>query len=268
MSAPSWLNDDNIETASKAAKNPVLQKMASNPVVQEAAFSAAKGAVTNEPNWATPTSPGKDVESGNFSSSSNNGSTASTTPGRGYSAVDLGVSDEVHKSMGTHHLVLRILYFTTAVLLGAAAGLYLANSSNSTTTSSSSSSTQAQMTQNGVSTGNTQNQIGLAFFALYVLFFATMICCFEVGLSVFSKLVAVNFGFMYNIWSRFIFMLYVGFMSFSFGAFGIAAMCWLYFVGLIHVYVSFRFPKYEEYIRRKHFYAGESAPLPPRTSML
>ena len=67
---------------------------------------------------------------------------------------------------------------------------------------------------------------------------------------------------MYNITARFVFLLYVGFMSYSFGTFGIAAMCWLYFVGLIHVYASIRFPKMGAYLRNKHYYEGAGVAKP------
>ena len=64
------------------------------------------------------------------------------------------------KNMLRHVLAIRILYMTAAILLGAAAGLSLVN----------------------------QKNVGLAFFALYVLFFSLMICFFELGLSVFNLL--------------------------------------------------------------------------------
>ena len=46
-------------------------------------------------------------------------------------------------------------------------------------------------------------------------------------------------------------------MSFSFGTIGIAAMSWLYFVGLVYLYIWWKFPKFEEYLRRTHYYQGK-----------
>jgi hypothetical protein len=71
-----------------------------------------------------------------------------------------------------------------------------------------------------------------------------------------AKFIANNFGFMYTLPGRWAFLLFVGFMAFSLGTIGIAAMCWLYVIGLVHVYVIFKFPKFEEYVRRKHYYDG------------
>jgi len=71
-----------------------------------------------------------------------------------------------------------------------------------------------------------------------------------------AKYIASNFGFMYSLIGRVVFLLFVGFMAFNLSSIGIAAMCWLYFVGLIHAYILWKFPKFEEYVRRKHFYGN------------
>ncbi len=71
-----------------------------------------------------------------------------------------------------------------------------------------------------------------------------------------SRLLAINFGFLYNLGGRWIFLLFVGFMSFSLSTIGIAAMCFLYVVGLFHAYIMWKFPRFEEYLRKKHYYEG------------
>jgi hypothetical protein len=59
-------------------------------------------------------------------------------------------------SMKRWHLALRILYMAASIFLATAAALSLQN----------------------------QTDLGLVFFAFYVLFFSAIICCFEVGMSV------------------------------------------------------------------------------------
>lgn len=74
-----------------------------------------------------------------------------------------------------------------------------------------------------------------------------------------ASAIAVNFGFMYSLTGRWLFLLFVGFMSFSLSTLGIVAMCFLYAVGLFHGYLMYRFPRFEEYLRKKHYYEGKQA---------
>jgi hypothetical protein len=74
-----------------------------------------------------------------------------------------------------------------------------------------------------------------------------------------SRGIAENFGFMYTLSGRSIFLLFVGFMSYSLSTLGIVAMCVLYAVGLFHGYVMYRFPRFEEYLRKKHYFEGRQA---------
>ena len=46
--------------------------------------------------------------------------------------------------------------------------------------------------------------------ACYVTIFSCLLCCFETHLKQISKLIAVNFGFMYSAKSRSVFMLFIG----------------------------------------------------------
>lgn len=75
-----------------------------------------------------------------------------------------------------------------------------------------------------------------------------------------ARFIAVNFGFMYTLGGRAIFLLLVGFMSFSLGIVGQIAMAWLYFVGCIHIYIMCKFPEFESYLRKKHYYEGKRDP--------
>ena len=46
--------------------------------------------------------------------------------------------------------------------------------------------------------------------ACYVVVFSCLLCCFETHLKQISKIIALNFGFMYNAKSRSVFMLFIG----------------------------------------------------------
>ncbi len=72
-----------------------------------------------------------------------------------------------------------------------------------------------------------------------------------------AKLIATNFGFLYSLSGRTIFLLFVGFMSFQISLFGKIVMGILYAVGAFHAYVMWKFPRFEEYLRKKHYYEGK-----------
>ncbi len=71
-----------------------------------------------------------------------------------------------------------------------------------------------------------------------------------------ARLIAINFGFMYSLSGRCIYLLFVGFMSFQLYTLGKVAMGALYGVGLFHFYIMWKFPRFEEYLRKKHYYEG------------
>eukprot|EP01036_Dinobryon_divergens_P032148 gene32148-41683_t len=61
-----------------------------------------------------------------------------------------------------------------------------------------------------------------------------------------SKIIALNFGFMYNAKSRSVFMLFIGTILFSFSLFGrIIGVCMLANAGF-NLYIIFRYPEYEK----------------------
>jgi hypothetical protein len=93
----------------------------------------------------TPHKSTNDVETGSI-----RGSEPSASPS------EFIIEEETLKDMQKWHLGLRIGYMGAAVFMSAAAALSLQN----------------------------QGDIGLAFFAIYVFFFAALLCCFEFALSV------------------------------------------------------------------------------------
>jgi hypothetical protein len=105
-----------------------------------------------------------------------------------------------------------------------------------------------------VRTFQIETSAGLLFFAFYIFIFSLLICCFETQYFAFiAKFLAINFGFMYNIIGRWVFLLFVGFMCYTLGDLGIAAMAALYFAGVCHALLMYKFPIFSTYQRMLHF---------------
>lgn len=200
-------------------------KVAQNPAAQKAAVAAAKHVPPPPPPKASssyvPPNATNDLESAPVPTSA---------PANDPSS-EFVIEEATLKAMQNWHLALRLSYMAASSFMAIAAGLSL----------------------------QSQKNLGLIFFALYVLFFSTMIWCFEFNLQMVASAIAVNFGFMYSLTGRWLFLLFVGFMSFSLSTLGIVAMCFLYAVGLFHGYLMYRFPRFEEYLRKKHYYEGKQA---------
>ena len=82
--------------------------------------------------------------------------------------------------------------------------------------------------------------------ACYVVAFACLLCCFESGLQVVLRVIALNFGFMYSAKARSVFMLFVGSILFSFSLFGkIVGFAMLANAGF-NIYAIVKYPGFEE----------------------
>jgi hypothetical protein len=151
---PSWLNEENISTASKVAQNPAVQKAAKDPAVQKAAINAARNAPPPPPPPPKAQPAWTDPEVGKPVAEVVGAAPATTsTDGR---ASEFVIEEETLKEMQKWHLALRLSYMAATVLMCVAAVLTL----------------------------QVQKDIGLVFFACYVFFFAVLICCFEFAMSV------------------------------------------------------------------------------------
>ena len=131
--------------------------------------------------------------------------------------------------MAKWHLILRCCYVVSVIFMAVSAGLSLVG----------------------------QTDLGKIFFALYVLLFCTLICCQEVALNAILRIIAMNFGFLYTFLGKITFILFIGFMSFSLGTLGISAMAVLYASTCLQIYIMCKFPKFEAYVRQKHYYSGQ-----------
>jgi hypothetical protein len=95
--------------------------------------------------------------------------------------------------------------------------------------------------------------IDIFFLAAYVMTFSVIICCFEAALPGISNIIAANFGFLYSLPGRFFFSLFVGFLCFSLKIWGIVVGSAMMLVLILNIYVLCAFPKYEAWLRTKHF---------------
>jgi uncharacterized membrane protein len=100
---------------------------------------------------------------------------------------------------------------------------------------------------------SSSNSLSSNFLAIYVLFFATLICCYEIALKRTSFIIAQNFGFMYSPIGRSIFLALVAFMCFELSTFGKVMFAFLVVMGFVQLYVNCKHPKFEEYMRSLHF---------------
>ena len=113
-----------------------------------------------------------------------------------------------------YHLYMRVANVVLTSLMCAAAGIQLVNA-----------------------------DLAGAVICVYVFFFGLLICCFEAHLRAVARVIADNFGFMYDSKGRFLFMVFVGILCFNLKIFGIivgAALVANSFVGL---YIMCSFPQ-------------------------
>lgn len=147
---PSWLNEENINTAATAASNPAVQKAATNPNVQKAVARNIPPPPPKAPAPAPPTAnPAYDPEAAHAVPVAT--ATAASSP-----ASEFVIEEETLKQMQKWHIALRLSYVVATVFMCVAAVLSLQN----------------------------QKDVGVIFFAGYVFYFAVLICCFEFALNV------------------------------------------------------------------------------------
>lgn len=88
--------------------------------------------------------------------------------------------------------------------------------------------------------------------SVYLFAFACILCCFETHLRMIARIIAGNFGFLYNAKGRTIFLLFVGILCFSLksilGIISGVAMC---VNAVFNALVLFRYPEIEEQQQRK-----------------
>jgi hypothetical protein len=99
------------------------------------------------------------------------------------------------------------------------------------------------------------NNLATLFLAFYVSFFGLLIVCVEIALKIVARLIAENFGFLYNPVMRFLFLFLNMVLCYELGLIGKIAVCVLAFTGCTHIYVAWRHPQFEHVLRKKHYYS-------------
>lgn len=213
-------------------ENPAAQKvakgLAANPAVQNAVKNEVKKEIMGGSSAPPPppVAPGWASEKSTPTSPSAKKDVENQKPTE--AVTDYPMEAETLAQMGKYHLFLRLMYIAAAIFMSFAAALSLAG----------------------------QSDLGKAFFAIYVMIFCTLICCFEAALSAIARVLAINFGFLYTMYGRLAFILFICFMSYSLGLLGLIAMCVMLVVMCYHFFIIYKFPRFEEYLRKKHYYEG------------
>ena len=79
----------------------------------------------------------------------------------------------------------------------------------------------------------------------YTIAFACLLCCFESGLQVVLRTIALNCGFMYSAAWRSAFMIFISTILFSFSIFGKVVGILMLVNAAFNVYAIWRYPGYE-----------------------
>jgi hypothetical protein len=110
---------------------------------------------------------------------------------------------------------------------------------------------------------SSSNEVSTVMLGLYVMFFAILICCFELAFKFATVMIVQNFGFMYNPFGRACFIIFVAIMCFQLSTMGKAMFALLIAQGLLQAYVYCACPHYEAYTRKLHFYGTEDSVTSP-----
>lgn len=146
-----------------------------------------------------------------------------------------GIDDEELRKMKRCHEILRIVMLTVSTLM---------------------------MVTCYVNFANTSNSLAANFLAIYVLFFSTLICCYEIAFQGIAMIMVQNFGFMYNPVGRSIFLIFTAIMLFQLSLMGRVMFGLLLLAGIFQIGINCRHPKFEQYMRITHFYRKEPIAQP------
>ena len=119
----------------------------------------------------------------------------------------------------------------------------------------------------------TSNTVATNFLAVYVFFFSTLVCCYEVALKQVVVIIVQNFGFLYNPVGRTIFVIFLAILLFQLSVMGMVMFAILLFMGIVQIYVDCKHPKFEKYKQVVHYFGKATAeyrsapPADPNGSM-
>ena len=212
---PAWLSAQHVESMTAAAQNPIVQQAVVQTVTQAALQAISGPSDDKNVSWLTA---GAKNQNG---SAPRDEESASVTG----SEISIPVGIVELKEIERWAKRLRVAYMSISAVMALAAFMSLGS-----------------------------DDLGVMFMALYVWFFALLIFCSELALRGVAKLIAQNFGFMYNPAGRIIFFLFIAVMCYELGLLGKIVMGMLTAASIVHIYVIIMHPAFEEYVRKKHYY--------------
>jgi hypothetical protein len=116
---------------------------------------------------------------------------------------------------------------------------------------------------------NTSNTVATNFLAIYVFFFSTLVCCYEIAVKQIVIIIVQNFGFLYNPIGRTIFICFLAVLLFQLSTMGMVMFAVLLAMGIVQIYVDCRHPKFEKYKMVINYFGRASAQFraPPPMAM-
>ena len=103
------------------------------------------------------------------------------------------------------------------------------------------------------------NSVATNFLAVYVFFFSSLVCCYEVAIKQVVIIMVQNFGFLYNPIGRTIFVCFLAVLLFQLSTMGQVMFAILLVMGIVQIYVDCRHPKFEKYKMIIHYFVKASA---------
>lgn len=92
----------------------------------------------------------------------------------------------------------------------------------------------------------TTNSMTTGVLACYVIVLSCLLCCYETHLKQVSKVIALNFGFLFSAKSRALFMIFIGSLLFSFSLFGKLVGCAMVVNAFFNIFILLKYPSFED----------------------
>jgi hypothetical protein len=156
-------------------------------------------------------------------------------------------SAEEKVSLSRAHWMLRFLYITVGALLMGCA-IYTIQLDSALLNVSITNSDAAPLVKEAWAT---------TFISCYVFAFAIFICCFEIGVSMINRCMSENFGFLYSITGRYVFMCMIAGLCVKMYIYGYVMVAVIAVALLIHTILLVMNPRLGQYIKELHYNAGK-----------
>ncbi len=94
--------------------------------------------------------------------------------------------------------------------------------------------------------------------ACYLIFFALLLCCYEMAIKRVAIQIAINFGFIYSPKGRLIFLVFLALLCFQLSLFGKILFAMLLVMGLLYAYICYKHPQFPVYMRKLHYFGKDA----------